>query len=193
MFGTHGFAQFNAGVDFPVIVAIIAGLILLVILNFLVLILKYYKRCPSNRILVIYGKTGSGQAAECVHGGARLVMPLIQDYAWLSLEPIRIEIPQRPVIDGDKVGIRVPQFYSVAIGTTTPLMQNAAIRLLGVPFEAIRQQVEDIIVSQLDQLIDSIQTGRVKTDQDSFTNVLQDALRPELEQLGLVLITVRYE
>ena len=62
----------------------------------LMLLVKNYKRCPSNRILVIYGKAGHGHdAALCIHGGAKLVLPLIQDYAWLSLEPMQIEIPLR--------------------------------------------------------------------------------------------------
>ncbi|MCK4564852.1 MAG: flotillin family protein, partial [Verrucomicrobia bacterium] len=45
-----------------------------------------YRRCPSNKILVIYGKTSSG-AAKCIHGGAAFVWPLFQDFAYLDLEP----------------------------------------------------------------------------------------------------------
>ena len=47
----------------------------------------------SNRILVMYGKVGSGTSARCIHGGAAFVIPLIQDYEYLSLEPIQIEVP----------------------------------------------------------------------------------------------------
>ncbi len=49
-----------------------------------------YKRCPSNRILVIYGKVGAGKAARCKHGGGALIIPLIQSYAYLTLEPLVI-------------------------------------------------------------------------------------------------------
>ena len=55
------------------------------------LLMKQYKRCPSNRVLVIFGKTGrAGHAATTIHGGAAFVVPLLQDYAYLSLEPVQI-------------------------------------------------------------------------------------------------------
>src|ERR1700746_3454057 len=61
--------------------------------SLLLLLVNRYKRCPSNRILVIYGKVGGGNTARCIHGGAAFVMPLVQDYAFLNLEPIHIQVP----------------------------------------------------------------------------------------------------
>ncbi len=52
-----------------------------------------YKRCPSDKILVVYGKVGIGQSARCIHGGGALIWPLIQDYAYISLTPMTIGIP----------------------------------------------------------------------------------------------------
>jgi flotillin len=69
------------------------GAVILLFLFFLVFIVKQYKRCPSNKVLVIYGKVGTNQAARCLHGGGKFVLPLIQDYAYLALEPMVIEIP----------------------------------------------------------------------------------------------------
>ena len=54
---------------------------------------RRYKRCPSDMIMVIYGKVGAGQSAICIHGGAKFIMPVIQDYAFLSLIPMTISIP----------------------------------------------------------------------------------------------------
>jgi len=70
-----------------VMVAVMVGAALLSLGMF---IASRYKRCPSNKILVIYGKVGSGRSATTVHGGGKLVLPIIQDYAYLSLEPIQI-------------------------------------------------------------------------------------------------------
>ena len=105
----------------------------LVVFSLVMLLAKHYKRCPSNRVLVIYGKSGRGhEAATCIHGGAKFVMPLIQDYAWLSLEPMQIEIPLRGALSMENIRVNVPSVFTVAIGTTPELMQNAAIRLLGL-------------------------------------------------------------
>ena len=66
------------------------------IFTILIMVLKQFRRCPSNRVLVIFGsRTGRSGAAKTIHGGAALVLPLVQDYAYLSLEPIQIEIPLR--------------------------------------------------------------------------------------------------
>ena len=86
------FAATNAWVY----LAIITVAIVMLLLSMLILVSRQYKRCPSNRVLVIYGKAGrEGEAAKTIHGGAAFVWPLIQDYAYLSLEPIQIEIPLR--------------------------------------------------------------------------------------------------
>ena len=60
---------------------VLAGFVALVFFSTIILLKANYKRCPSNRVLVIFGKTGKGQAAKTIHGGAAFVLPLIQDYA----------------------------------------------------------------------------------------------------------------
>ena len=115
----------------------------IIIVGFTVFVVKRYKRCPSNKILVIYGRSGQGKSAECVHGGARLVYPIIQDYAYLSLEPMQIEIPLRGALSMENIRVNVPSVFTVAIGTTSEQMQNAAIRLLGLAKIQIAKQAED--------------------------------------------------
>jgi flotillin len=75
------FGSGNEGmVRFGVIVALIIGFAAILFFGFIILLVKQYKRCPSNRVLVIYGRTGQG-ASKTIHGGAAFVVPLIQDYA----------------------------------------------------------------------------------------------------------------
>ncbi len=119
----------------------IAVLVVIVAFSFLMLLTRRYKRCPSNRVLVIYGKSGRAhEAATCIHGGAKFVLPLIQDFAYLSLEPIQIEIPLRGALSMENIRVNVPSVFTVAIGTAPELMQNAAIRLLGMPRREINKQ-----------------------------------------------------
>ena len=178
------------GIPMPII-AVVVLLVLFMTAN-LMLLVKYYKRCPSNRIMVIYGKTPSGEPIT-INGGARFVLPLLQDYAWLSLEPIRLEVssPERP--SGEGLDFPVPRFFTVAIGTTHELMQNAAARLLGLSYDRISQLADDIITAQLSKLIDSMVVERATNDQEAFYSQLERALAEELEQLGMVLISYRRE
>jgi flotillin len=159
-------------------------------ISVVILAAKYYRRCPSNRVLVIYGKTGKGSAAKCIHGGAALVWPLIQDYAYLSLEPIQIEVPLRGALSSENIRVNVPSVFTVAVGTTPEQMQNAAIRLLGQNVVQIKQQAEEIIFGQLRQVIASMAIDEINKSRDMFLNHIQSSLEPELRKIGLVLINV---
>src|SRR5262245_55266639 len=132
------------------IVMIVLGV--LVVFSMVMLLITRYKRCPSNRVLVIYGKwTGSSTGTRCIHGGARLVLPLVQDYAYLSLEPMQIEIPLKGALSMENIRVNVPSVFTVAVGTDTATMQQAAIRILGLNVDEVKQQASDIILGQLRQ------------------------------------------
>ncbi|MBY0512930.1 MAG: flotillin family protein [Gemmataceae bacterium] len=161
-----------------------------VLFSVLMLLVKRYKRCPSNRILVIYGKTGGGNAARCVHGGAAFVLPLVQDYSYLSLDPIQIEVPLKGALSIENIRVNVPSVFTVAIGTDPETMQNAAIRLLGLGTQEIKQQAGDIIFGQLRQVIASMRIEDINRDRDKFLENIQRSLEPELKKIGLVLINV---
>jgi len=158
--------------------------------SFLILIVKRYKRCPSNNILVIYGKVGGNQAAKCVHGGASFVMPVFQDYAYLDLEPTQIEIPLEGALSLENIRVNVPSVFTVAIGTEPEAMQNAAIRLLNLRQQDIENQARDIIFGQLRQVIASMRIEDINRDRDAFLESIQSSLEPELEKIGLILINV---
>jgi flotillin len=157
---------------------------------FLMLLINRYRRCPSNRVLVIYGRGTGLNAAKCVHGGGRFVLPLIQDYAYLSLEPIQIAIPLKDALSIENIRVSVPSVFTVAIGTEPEVMQNAAIRLLGLNTQQIAHQAQDIIFGQLRQVIASMRIEDINRDRDKFLHAIQHSLEPELRKIGLVLINV---
>jgi flotillin len=165
-------------------------LIGLLFFSFVMLLVNRYKRCPSNRILVIYGKVAGGNTARCVHGGAAFVMPLIQDYAYLNLEPMQIEVPLKGALSIENIRVNVPSVFTVAIGTDVEVMNNAAIRLLGLGSEEIKQQAADIIFGQLRQVIASMRIEDINRDREKFLENIQKSLEPELKKIGLVLINV---
>lgn len=158
--------------------------------SFLLLLIKRYKRCPSNNVLVVYGKVSGAQAAKCIHGGGTFVWPLIQDFDFLDLEPIQIEIPLKGALSLENIRVNVPSVFTVAIGTEPAIMQNAAIRLLKLRSQDIEAQARDIIFGQLRQVIASMRIEEINRDRDAFLNSIQISLEPELKKIGLVLINV---
>src|SRR5262245_60785657 len=174
----------NPFVLFMVVAAVV------IVFGFLMMLARRYKRCPSNKILVIYGKVAEGRSSRCLHGGGAFVWPLIQDYDYLSLDPMKIDIPLKGALSAENIRVNVPSVFTIAIGTEPAPMQNAAIRLLGLLPQAIMKQAEDIIFGQLRQVIASMRIEDINRDRDKFLSSIQKSLEPELEKIGLVLINV---
>ncbi|QEG34383.1 flotillin family protein [Bythopirellula goksoeyrii] len=170
--------------------AILAAAVAAIFFMMIIMLKTNYKRCSSNQVLVIFGKTKQGQAAKTVHGGASFVWPLFQDYEYLSLEPIQIEIPLRGALSIENIRVNVPSVFTVAIGTAPEVMTNAAIRLLGLSTADIRKQAEEIIFGQLRQVVASMGIEDINRDRDAFLQHIQNSVEPELKKIGLVLINV---
>jgi flotillin len=169
-----------------------SGAVLAAVLLFgiILLFVSRYKRCPANRVLVISGRVGAGNAAKCISGGGAFVWPVIQEYAYLSLEPIQIDIPLKDALSFENIRVSVPSVFTVAIGTEPELRQSAAIRLLNLDQAQIRRQAQDIIFGQLRQVIASMKIEEINRDRDAFLGHIQGALISELKKIGLVLINV---
>jgi flotillin len=166
----------------------IAGLVL--VFGLVMFFVSRYKRCPANKLLVISGWVRGGESARCISGGGAMVLPVIQEYDYLSLEPIQIDIPLKDALSFENIRVSVPSVFTVAIGTEAEVRQNAAVRLLKLTQEQIKRQAQDIIFGQLRQVIASMRIEEINRDRDSFLHNIQTSLEPELKKLGLVLLNV---
>mgnify|MGYP000929593339 CR=1 FL=1 len=89
----------------------IVALVVLVMLM-VVFLATRYKRCPSDKILVVYGKVGEGQSARCIHGGGAFILPLFQDYTYMSLTPLTISIPLTKALSQQNIRVNVPSTFT---------------------------------------------------------------------------------
>jgi flotillin len=149
-----------------------------------------YKRCPSDKILVIYGKTGGGQSANCIHGGAAFIWPVIQDFQFLDLTPISIDVDLRNALSKQNIRVDVPSRFTVGISTEPAIMTNAAERLLGLDLNAIRTVAHDIIVGQMRLVIATMDIEEINSDRDKFYSNVSHHVETELKKIGLRLINV---
>jgi flotillin len=176
--------------NLPIFSVILPAAIVLVFGTVVAFFASRYKRCPANRVLVISGKVGGEGTARCISGGGAFVLPILQEYAYLSLEPIQIDIPLRDALSFENIRVAVPSVCTVAIGTESDVRQNAAIRLLGLGHDQIKRQAQDIIFGQFRQVIASMKIEEINRDRDAFLHKIQTSLDPELKKIGLVLINV---
>ena len=175
------------GLGFAAIGAVLG---LVVFFGMVMLFVSRYKRCPANRVLVISGRVAGGESARCISGGGAFVWPVIQEYAYLSLEPMQINIPLKDALSFENIRVAVPSVFTVAVGSESEVRQNAAMRLLGRPADAIMKDAQDIVFGQMRQVIASMTIDQINRDRDGFLHKIQISLEPELKKIGLVLINV---
>ena len=175
---------FNLGLP----MALIFGV--LFIFLFLIVLIRRYKRCPSDRILVVYGKVGGGQSAKCIHGGAAFILPVIQDYEFLDLTPISIEVNLINALSKQNIRVNVPSRFTIGVSTEPGIMQNAAERLLGLGQNEIQELAQEIIFGQLRLVVASMDIEEINSDRDKFLSNISKSVESELKKVGLKLINV---
>lgn len=174
---------------------ILTGAIIILVFSTLMFIISRYKRCPSDRIMVIYGNVGSGKdgaalSAKCIHGGAAFVWPIIQAYEFMDLTPMSISVDLKNALSRQNIRIDVPSSFTVGISTETGVMQNAAERLLGLKLQQIQDLAKDIIFGQLRLVIATMDIEEINTDRDKFLEAVSSNVETELKKIGLRLINV---
>jgi flotillin len=180
----------TAGGLFGLIVAI-----LVIVFMVIAFIVSRIKKCPSDKIMVIYGKVGqntdgTSRSATCIHGGAKFVYPFIQAYEYLDLTPLSISVDLTKALSRQNIRIDVPSRFTVGISTEPSVMMNAAERLLGLQLSEIQELAKDIIFGQLRLVIATMDIEEINTNRDKFLEAVSDNVETELKKIGLRLINV---
>ena len=155
---------------------------------------RRYKRCPSDRILVVYGKVGRSsegtRTAKCIHGGAAFIVPVLQDYSFLDLTPISLEVNLTSALSKQNIRVDVPSRFTVGISTEPSVMQNAAERLLGMQRPAIHDLAKDIILGQMRLVVAMMDIEEINSNRDKFLANIAGNVEAELNKIGLKMINV---
>ena len=176
------------------IIGVVVAVVVLIILVIAMLATRY-KKCPSDKVMVIYGKVGkaadgTARSAKCIHGGAAFIVPFIQSYSFLDLTPISIQIDLKNALSRQNIRIDVPSRFTVGISTEPGIMQNAAERLRSLPVNEVQRLAEDIILGQLRLIIATMDIEEINTDRDKFLAAVSVNVEGELKKIGLRLINV---
>ena len=168
---------------FIIVVAVVAFFLVLALIN-------RWRRCPSDKILVIYGSSGSRSSAKCVHGGGAFVWPIVQDYAYMSLTPLSIDANLTNALSRQNIRVDVPCRFTVGISTEPEYMVAAAERLLGQSPQQIQELARDILFGQLRLVIATMSIEELNSDRDKFLEAISTNVEVELKKIGLRLINV---
>ncbi len=148
------------------------------------------RRCPSNKVLVVYGRVGLNKPVQCYHGGGTIVWPLIQGCAFLDLTPRTIHIPLKGALSHQNIRVNVPSTFTVAVGLMPEIMNNAAVRLLDLDHRGIESMATEIIIGQLRLTVASLRIEEINQDRERFLESIKKNIEPELHKIGLTLLNV---
>lgn len=166
----------------------VIGIVVFVML--VMALVNRYRRCPSDKILVIYGNKSDRSSAKCVHGGGAFVWPVFEDYAYLSLTPIGIDANLTNALSRQNIRVDVPCRFTVGISTDPDSMLAAAERLLGLQSSQIQEMARDILFGQLRLVIATMSIEELNSDRDKFLEAITANVEVELKKIGLRLINV---
>ena len=165
--------------------------LLVIALGTIIFFFSRYKKCPSDKILVIYGKTGGGgRSSNCMHGGAAFIWPVIQAYEFLDLTPIKLDIKEQKFSQSDGTTIKLPARCTVGISTERGVMANAAERLLGQQLESVKDLAEDIIQSSITHVMDRTETISSNSAKIEAIDAIEAQAALELTKVGLKIISM---
>lgn len=176
-----------------------AVLCVLIILSAIALFSRY-RKCASDQILVVFGRAGKKEVinektgkketittpSKIIHGGGTFVWPIIQDYKTMSLAPLQIQ----ETIDGrsaQAIRVRIPVTLTTSIGTSTDLMQNAAVRMLSCSRQEQAELIKDILIGEVRNLLATLTIEEINADRDKFLVQAKNQIEPELNKLGYVI------
>ena len=171
------------------ILIVVGGLAVIVFVT-LISAMSRYKRCPSDRVLVIFGKVGKDKTSKCVHGGAAFVWPLIQNYKFLSLQPLTIDIRLDGALSKQNIRVNIPSRFTIGISTNPAVMNTAAERMLSMDRNQIEENAKDIIFGQLRATIATMDIEEINADRENFEKKVMNNVESELKKIGLMLINV---
>ena len=163
---------------------IMAAILVAVILLTFIGILSRYRKCKSDEVLVVYGKTGGDKkSAKLYHGGAAFVWPIIQGYEFLSMKPMQIECKLTGALSAQNIRVDVPT-------TITEVMQNAAERMLGLTMDDKQNLITDVVYGQMRMVIADMTIEELNSDRDKFLAKVKDNIDTELRKFGLYLMNI---
>lgn len=182
---------------------IIAGVIVLLVVLTFIGLLSRYRKCASDEILVVFGKAGKKKVvnektgkpeevilpSKIIHGGGTFVMPVIQDWAKMSLKPIQIQVNVTGV-SSQMIKVTIPVTLTTGIGTTQTLMQNAASRFLTAKTSEISDQIKDILIGEVRSLMATMTIEEINADRIKFIGKAKENIETELNKVGFSIINI---
>jgi flotillin len=166
---------------------LIIFVVLTIVVLLLIAIVKRFKRCPSDKVLVVYGKLSGGKTSKCITGGITFIYPIIQDYEYLDLNVFKIDIKDI-FYNKDNSPIIFEIELSFGINSEPKYVGNAAEILIGLSQKEINMMVNDIIYVQIRVVFNLIDKDEIQSGKEKIISLITQKIEKEVQKIGLKLV-----
>jgi flotillin len=164
-----------------------AGIVLVGIIVFLILIKVCWKVAGTNEVLII---SGMGKVKHKTGGGI-FVIPLLQRVQRMTLENIQVDFTSRNEIPTqDAIHVLVDAVANMSISLDPKRQAVAASKFAGYTKEQIRDIVIPVLEGNIREIISQTRfEDLIRGDKKVFAEKIQENVAPNLADLGIDLTT----
>ena len=157
-----------------------------------VILVNFYKKCPPNAAMIISGMMAGEQtnAFKIIVGGSAVVLPLIQQVNYVSLEMQKVDVKSNtPMNSNDNIPLIVSGTAQIKVKGDTLSIATAAELMLGKTSNDVQAIAEQIIIGSLRQTIASLTASDVVRHPELVVLTVQELTLAELAKMGLTIVT----
>jgi len=181
----------------PKLIALLAGVGLLVIIIIAAVIKNLLYICQPNEVLIFSGghrvSEGAKVGYRIVKGGRALRRPLVERVDRMELTNMIIDLRVQDAFSKGGIPLAVTGVANIKIPGEEPIIHNTIERFLGFDRSQIMKIAKDTLEGNLRGVLATLTPEQVNEDKISFAKSLLDEAEQDLRRLGLVLDSLRIQ
>src|SRR5262245_57017808 len=167
---------------FPIVVV---GLLLAGLSTF-VAFARNYRKCPPNKVLVVFGRKhrASGKGYRLINGGSAFVLPLFEDFTYIGLETFSVESSVTDTPNKDGVPVTVEATANIKVSSDPERLAAAVERMLGKTTQEIHTMLKTTLDGLLRQIIGTLTVEDIVRNREKLAQEVLSGAQTELNKLG---------
>lgn len=157
-----------------------------------------YKTVSADEAMVVTGSflgskhvmtDESGRRIKIVRGGGTFVLPIFQQYEYLSLLSHKLDVSTPEVYTEQGVPVMTDGVAIIKIGGSVEDIATAAEQFLGKPMEDLRSEAQEVLEGHLRAILGSMTVEEIYRNRDKFAQEVQGVAARDLKKMGLAIVS----
>ncbi len=167
-------------------VFVIAGLMVLTILFFMMMMARMYRKAGPHQALVVYGFRGT----RIVKGGGTVIFPMVETYRELSLELMSFDVaPQQDLYTKQGVAVNVEAVAQIKVKSDPESVRTAAEQLLTKTPDAREGLIRLVMEGHLRGIIGQLSVEQIVKEPEMVGDRMRATCAEDMNKMGLEVVS----